>query len=123
MFDLTLFYRAADEECGGTEGCGEHDFEDEQTLVMVDEETGVEYTFEIVDHFSFNGEMYTVLVTEEDEDGEAVWVIVRLASDEDGELAFETLTEDEEDSVYEEYERILAEEIDDEDDGDEDGDW
>ena len=99
----------------------EYEPEDELALVtMVDQETGEEFEFEIADEFDFDGEIYLVLLTT-DEDPEAVFV--RVVTQEDGTEALESLSDDEFDRVAEEYDRLceLEDEAyeDDEDDEDE----
>lgn len=107
----------------GDEGHSHGDEEDSQVIVMVDSETGEEYAFEVVDHFDFEDETYTVLVTvQENDDDLAEWVIAKVVSEADGTLGLESLGEPEGDRVYEEYERILAEEFEDDDEYDEDED-
>ncbi|HHU12217.1 MAG TPA: DUF1292 domain-containing protein [Clostridiaceae bacterium] len=129
MFEKQWFmYSSDDGDVGGQghvhdENCDhDHDHEeDSQIIVMVDSETGEEYAFEVVDHFDFEGETYTVLITaDEDEDGEAEWIIAKVISEDDGTLGLESLGDADGDRVYEEYERLLAEEYDEEDEEDED---
>lgn len=120
-----FMYKADDDGCCGehnhAEGCECEGHEDSQVIVMVDSETGDEYSFEVVDHFDFEGETYTVLITvEEDDDDEAEWIIAKVVSEEDGTLGLESLGDPEGDRVYEEYERILAEEFEDDDEEDDD---
>lgn len=87
-------------------GCGHHHApEFDHYVTMVDEETGEEFKFFIADDFEYKGEVYCVLLTTEEEP-EAV--IVRVVEDEEGEH-FLSLTEDECDEVYAEYDRILTE--------------
>lgn len=90
------------------EGCGcghDHGPEIDHYVTMVDEETGEEFKFFIADDFEYKGEVYCVLLTTEEEP-EAV--IVRVVEDEEGEH-FLSLTEEECDEVYAEYDRILTE--------------
>lgn len=94
-----------DHEHGEGCGCGHDHAEMEHYVTMVDEETGEEFRFFIADDFEYKGEIYCVLLTTEDEP-EAV--IVRVVEDEDGEH-FLSLTEEECDEVYAEYDRLLTE--------------
>lgn len=104
------------------------DFSDAATVTMVDEETGEEFEFYIVDDFDFEGEVFCVLVTVDEEEPEAVFV--RVVTMEDGTEGFTTLEEDEFERVAEEYERLCELEADeyedydeeDDDEDDEDGD-
>ena len=98
-------------------GCGhdhDHDHGDEGSalITMVDEETGEEYTFEMVDSIEFEGETYCLLATV-DEEPEAVFVKVVTADD--GTESLMSLDDDEFDRVAAAYDSM----IDDEDDEDE----
>ncbi|HHT44707.1 MAG TPA: DUF1292 domain-containing protein [Fastidiosipila sp.] len=119
MLKNWFLYQADD----GASGHSHADDDDSQIIVMVDSDTGEEYAFEVVDHFDFEDETYTVLITvQENEDDEAEWIIAKVVSEDDGTLGLESLGDPDGDRVYEEYERILAEEFDDEYDEDEDED-
>lgn len=99
------------------------DFSDATTVTMVDEDTGEEFEFYIVDDFDFEGEVYCVLVTIDEEEPEAVFV--RVMTMEDGTEGFTTLEEDEFDRIADEYERLCeleADEYDEDDDDDEEDD-
>ena len=96
------------------------DFSDAATVTMVDEETGEEFEFYIVDDFDFEGEVFCVLVTIDEEEPEAVFV--RVMTMEDGTEGFTTLEEDEFERVAEEYERLCELESDEYDDYDEEED-
>ena len=105
----------------------DHDHAEDVALVtMVDQETGEEFEFEIADEFDFDGELYLVLLTT-DEDPEAVFV--RVVTQEDGTEALESLSDEDFDRVSDEYERLCEleeeegeeeEDEDEEDDEDED---
>ncbi len=100
----------------------EHELDEDVALVtMVDQETGEEFEFEIADEFDFEGEIYLVLLTT-DEDPEAVFV--RVVTQEDGTEALESLSDEEFDRVAEEYDRLceLEDEAYEDDDEDEDED-
>lgn len=98
-----------DHECSCS-CCCDHDHEENDSIVtMVDEETGEEFQFSIVDDFEYNGDIYCVLLTLEDEP-EAL--IVKIVEDEDGEH-FMSIEESEYDEVFAEYERILDSDEDD----------
>lgn len=96
----------------------EHHHHDEEegdpvVITMVDEETNEEFEFVIADDFEFEGEIYCVLVTQDD-DPEAV--IVRVVTLEDGSEGFQSLDEEEFDRVAAEYDRLVDEDEDVEDD-------
>ena len=76
-------------------------------ITMVDTETNEEYQFVIADDFDFEGEVYCVLVTLDEDDPEAV--IVRVVGLDDGSEGFESLEDEEFDRVAAEYERLCAE--------------
>lgn len=108
------FFFFSDEacDCGCSCGCSDHDHDHhdeelgESIVTMVDEETGEEYQFTIVDDFDFEGEMYCVLLTREEEP-EAL--IVKVVSDDEDNDYFMSLEDEEYDRVAAEYERILEE--------------
>ncbi len=88
------------------DGCEcDHDHIGHGTVTMVDE-NGEEYTFSILDNFNFGDDQYCVLVTDEDE---PEMVITKLIVDEDGSVNLMSLSEEESDVVYAEYERICEE--------------
>lgn len=119
MLKNWFLYQADD----GAHGHSHQEEEESQVIVMVDSETGDEYAFEIADHFEFEDESYAVLIAvPENEEDEAEWIIAKVVSEEDGTLGLESLDDPEGDRVYEEYERILAEEFGDEYEDDEDED-
>ena len=94
-----------------------HDDEEPAVITMVDEETNDEFEFIIADDFEFEGEVYCVLVTQ-DEDPEAV--IVRVVTLDDGSEGFQSLDDEEFDRVAAEYDRLVDEaNFDDEDEEDE----
>lgn len=94
-----------------------HDDEEPAVITMVDEETNEEFEFIIADDFEFEGEVYCVLVTQ-DEDPEAV--IVRVVTLDDGSEGFQSLDDEEFDRVAAEYDRLVDEaNFDDEDEEDE----
>lgn len=108
-----IYYAAADEE-GFEPGHGDELFADEGAIVvMEDTETGEEYFFEMVDQFEFEDKVYCVLVTTTDDDEEddyGEWVITQIVEDpESGEVSLMSLDDDENDRVYEEYDRLLDE--------------
>ena len=97
--------------CGDQEGCScghdhNHD-EGESTIVMTDAETGQEYTFVIADDFIFEDSHYCVLLTTDEEEPEMV--ITKVVETDDGE-GLMSLSEEDYDRVYAEYERLCEEE-------------
>lgn len=121
---LNQFFRADDTEketCSC--GCGhdhDHDAEDleltESLITMVDQETGEEYDFIMADDFEFEGQVYCLLLTVDEEEQSAVFV--RVEEQEDGSEGFVSLEDDEFDRVAEEYDRLCELEAEADDDGD-----
>jgi uncharacterized protein YrzB (UPF0473 family) len=108
----------ADCSSGCEAGC-DHDHENELgngIITMVDSETGEEYTFILADDFAFEDEHYCVLITTDEQEPEMV--ITRVVGLEDGSDGLVSLTDEEYDRVFAEYERLCEEE--DNEDEDED---
>jgi uncharacterized protein YrzB (UPF0473 family) len=102
-----------DEACD----CGhDHDHEHGNGIItMVDGETGQEYTFILADDFAFEDEHYCVLITTDEQEPEMV--ITKVVELEDGTEGLVSLTDEEYDRVFAEYERLCEEEdYEDEDD-------
>ena len=123
MLVFNSFFDTVSDDDSQVEHVHDHDHLNEEValVTMVDQETGEEFEFEIADEFDFDGELYLVLLTT-DEDPEAVFV--RVVTQEDGTEALESLSDEEFDRVSDEYERLceLEEEEEDFDDEDEDED-
>lgn len=98
-----------DENCNCEEdGCDCGHDHGQATIVMTDAETGEDYTFVIADDFPFENDHYCVLITTDEEEPEMV--ITKVVAMEDGTEGLKSLTEDEYDRVYAEYERLCEEE-------------
>ena len=114
----------ADGDCDcDDEGCGcghdhDHDHDHDHghgVITMTDTETGEEFTFAVADDFAFEDEHYCVLVTvDETEDPEML--ITKVVEMDDGSEGLMSLTDEEYDRIYQEYERICEEEEEDEED-------
>ncbi len=114
--------------CGDDHGCGNHGgcshdhdelLEEDPIIQIVDEETGETYDFFIGDEFEHDGQLYYALVpVAEDEDEELVYVIGRVV-EEDGDAFIETLSDEENEEIYEAYDKILEEYFENEDFDDE----
>lgn len=83
---------------------------DAEVIELVDEESGEAYRFYLVDEFDFKDNLYSVLMTQEQP---YEYVIARVEMDND-ESYLVSLEEDEEDEVYDYYEKILDEAMDEE---------
>lgn len=95
-------------------GCGHDHDHGHGIITMTDTETGEEFTFAVADDFAFEDEHYCVLVTvDETEDPEML--ITKVVEMDDGSEGLMSLTDEDYDRVYQEYERICEEEEDEED--------
>ncbi len=95
-------------------GADECECEEQETITMVDAETGKEYEFAVVDGFDYKDQAYCVLVTVDEEDPELV--ITKVVKLDDGEEGLMSLEEAESDEVYAEYDRLCEEaDVEDED--------
>lgn len=130
--DVKKFHEQG-QECGDPHcGCHEHSHEDGEafdihdimpddemeayTIVMEDEETGEEYKFFMADDFDFEGEVYVVLLSVE-EDPEAIFA--KMVTLEDGSEAFESLDDEEFERVADYYVELCEETSEDDFDDDE----
>ncbi len=80
---------------------------DQYAIIMEDEESGNEFTFYLVDDFEFENEVYAILVNAE-ESPEAV--IAKVTTDEEGNMGFSTIVDDEFDRVASFYEMLAEDE-------------
>ena len=107
----------AADACGDDCCCGhDHSGDDSALVTMVDEETGEEYTFEMVDTIELDGETYCLLATVEEEP-EAVFV--KVVTMEDGSEGLMSLDDEEFDRVSAAYDSMVDDDEDDEDDDEE----
>lgn len=83
---------------------------DDAIIEIVDPDTDEVYQFYLGDEFDHDGQFYYVLVTIEDD---PVYVIARVI-EQDGESYIETLTDEENDELYDVYDKILEEAFEDE---------
>ena len=112
-----------DDGCAGCSGCAsaddeagcghdhDHDHDHEHgngIITMVDGETGEEYTFILADDFAYEDSHYCVLITTDEQEPEMV--ITKVVELEDGTEGLVSLTDDEYDRVFAEYERLCEEE-------------
>ncbi|MDI9489760.1 MAG: DUF1292 domain-containing protein [Clostridiaceae bacterium] len=89
----------------------DHDQESGDAIIeIVDPDTDEVYQFYLGDEFDYEGQFYYVLVTIEDD---PVYVIARVI-EQDGESYIETLTDEENDELYDVYDKILEEAFEDE---------
>ena len=89
----------------------DHDHESDDAIIeIIDPETDEVYEFYLGDEFDYQNELYYVLVTIEDE---PVYVIARVV-EQDGESYLETLTDEENEELYDVYDKILEEAFEDE---------
>ncbi len=124
LFHNLFYFAAADDEACDDSFDEELLIDEGSLVVMEDTETGEEYTFELVDQFEFEDNVYCVLLTAiDDEDNEnfGEWVITRIVEEEGGEISLMSLDEDENDRVYDEYDRLLDAYAENEEDYEDDG--
>lgn len=107
-------------ECTDEESCDCNDegslFEEDAVVELEDPDSGETFKFYYSDEFEYKDKTYCVLVTESEDNPE--YVIARIVEDEDGDSYVESLDEDESDAVYEYYDKILEESLNDEADED-----
>jgi hypothetical protein len=106
-------------DCCDDEGCGcGHDHSGNGVITMTDSETGEEYTFIMADDFAYEDEHYCVLLTTDENEPEMV--ITKVVAMEDGTEGLMSLSEDDYDRVFAEYERLCEEEDYEDEDNEED---
>ena len=96
----------------------ENVFDDEDmdnVVTLKDEETGEEFEVAYVDNFDFNSKSYCVLLTLEDD---PEMVIFEELEDENGEITIASLDEEDEDPVYDYYDSLCEDYLDEEDEDD-----
>ncbi|NLX69071.1 MAG: DUF1292 domain-containing protein [Clostridiaceae bacterium] len=98
-------------DCGCQSGKSDEDMEEESIITLVDEETGESFEFAYVDSFEFNDKSYCVLLTM---DEEPEMVIAQEVEDENGDITISTLEEEEEDAVFDFYDKLCEESMSDE---------
>ncbi|NLJ71195.1 MAG: hypothetical protein GX328_07040 [Clostridiaceae bacterium] len=86
------------------------EFEEDMMIEIVDPETDEVYQFYLGDEFDYQDDLYYVLVTIDDD---PVFVIARVV-EQDGEIYIETLDDEENEEIYEVYDRILEDTFEDE---------
>jgi len=92
--------------------------EDMDNIVKLkDEETGEEFEFAYIDNFEYNDKHYCVLLTVDEEEPEMI--IFEENEDENGEITISSLEEADEDAVYDYYDSLCDEYLDDEDESEE----
>lgn len=98
--------------------------EHQEELVILTDEDGNEFEFEIVDVIEVNGNRYAILYPVDEETEEEGYVIMRFEVDEEGEEILVDIEDDEEwEKVVEAWEEIMeaeADELEEEEDDEED---
>ncbi|NLW17918.1 MAG: DUF1292 domain-containing protein [Firmicutes bacterium] len=90
----------------------------EEFVILIDED-GNEYEFEVVDVIEVDGNSYAILYPVDDESEDEGYVIMRFAVDEEGEEILVDIEDDQEwEQVVAVWEELLEEEADYEDDED-----
>ena len=93
--------------------------EEMNIVTLVDEETGEEMEFTLVDGFDYKDKSYSVLVTATDNEEEAEMVIMEEVEGENGEILLASIDEEIEDEIYDYYDQLCDEYFDDEDESEE----
>ncbi|MCR5529176.1 Protein of unknown function [Oscillospiraceae bacterium] len=93
--------------------------EEMNIVTLVDEETGEEMEFALVDGFDYKDKSYSVLVTATDNEEEAEMVIMEEVEGENGEILLASIDEEIEDEIYDYYDQLCDEYFDDEDESEE----
>lgn len=93
--------------------------EEMNIVTLVDEETGEEMEFALVDGFDYKDKSYSVLVTVTDNEEEAEMVIMEEIEGENGEILLASIDENIEDEIYDHYDELCDEYFDDEDESEE----
>ena len=88
-------------------------------VTLVDEETGEEMEFALVDGFDYKEKSYSVLVTVTDNEDEAEMVIMEEVEGDNGEILLASIDEGLEDEIYDYYDQLGDEYFDDEDESEE----
>ena len=88
---------------------------DEDTITLIDEESGEEVKLRLIDRFDKDERFFSVLLTLAENDDDAQLVI--LEELEEGEdILLQSLDESEEDEIYDYYDALCEAELDEEDD-------
>jgi len=86
---------------------------DEDNIVTLkDEETGEELQFAMVDGFDYNDKSYAVLITLEENEEDAEMVILEEIEGEGDEILLQSLDESIEDEIYDYYDQLCEESLD-----------
>ena len=90
--------------------------ERDDIVTLVDEETGEELEFALVDGFDYKDKSYAVLITltEKEEDAEMV-ILEEIETEGSDELMLQSLDEAVEDEIYDYYDQLCDESLDNED--------
>ena len=93
--------------------------EEMNIVTLVDEETGEEMEFALVDGFDYKDKSYSVLVAVTDNEEEAEMVIMEEIEGENGEILLASIDENIEDEIYDYYDQLCDEYFEDEDESEE----
>ncbi|MGB4610459.1 MAG: DUF1292 domain-containing protein [Saccharofermentanales bacterium] len=93
------------DEFDGYDEDEDYEFDEDAIIEIIDPDTDEIYQFYLGDEFDYQGDLYYVLITVDDD---PVYVIARVV-EQDGEVYLETLNDDENEKIYEVYDKILEE--------------
>ena len=88
-------------------------------VTLIDEETGEEMQFALVDGFDYKDRSFAVLITVEEKEDESEMLILEKVEEDGGDVMLASLSEEEEDEIYDYYDQLCDEEFDDEDNAEE----
>ena len=86
---------------------------------LEDNETGEIIEFIYADTFDLNGKTYAVLLTNVEKEEDMEMVIMEEYEGEEGEIMLKTIDEDKEDIIYDYYDELCEESLEDEDESEE----
>lgn len=87
--------------------------DDIEIITLTDEETGEELELALVDAFEYKGRAFSVLITVDTPDDETELYILEEVEDENGEILFASIEESEEDEIFEFYDQLCEESLED----------
>lgn len=87
-------------------------------IELIDEETGNKVEYAVVDGFEYKDRLFSVLLSVEENEDETMMAIFEEL-EENGEVILASLSEEEEDEIYDYYDQLCDEEFEDEDNSEE----
>ena len=91
----------------------------DNSVKLIDEETGEVMELALVDGFDYEDRSFCVLITTDTPEEETEMMIMEEIEDENGEYMLQSLDEAEEDAIYDYYDELCEESLEDEDESEE----